>query len=122
VRALPENVVVLNNLAFLYQAEGDDRALEYAERAHARAPDNPAVADTLGWVLVNQGEVERALPLLETARRALPESPEVRYHYATALARADRADEAREELTSLLNEVDDFPQRADAEALLQTLR
>ena len=122
VRALPENVAVLNNLAFLYQAEGDDRALEYAERAHARAPDNPAVADTLGWVLVNQGEVERALPLLETARRALPESPEVRYHYATALARADRADEAREELTSLLNEVDDFPQRADAEALLQTLR
>jgi predicted Zn-dependent protease len=122
VQTLPENVVVLNNLAFLYQAEGDDRALEYAERAHARAPDNPAIADTLGWVLVNRGEVGRALPLLETARQALPDRPEVRYHFATALAKAGRPAEAREELVALLNEVESFPQRADAEALLQTLR
>ena len=122
VQTLPENVVVLNNLAFLYQTEGDDRALEYAERAHARAPDNPAVADTLGWVLVNRGEIERALPLLKTARQALPDRPEVRYHFATALAKADRPTEAREELVTLLNEVESFPQRADAEALLETLR
>ena len=71
-QTLPENVVVLNNLAFLYQTEGDERALDYAERAYALAPENPAIADTLGWVLVNRGEVERALPLLETARQALP--------------------------------------------------
>ncbi len=122
VRTLPENVVVLNNLAFLYQTEGDERALEYAERAHARAPDNPAIADTLGWVLVNRGEVERALPLLETARQALPDRPEVRYHYATALANAGRRAEARQELAALLNEVESFPQRADAETLLQSLR
>jgi cellulose synthase operon protein C len=122
VQTLPENVVVLNNLAFLYQTEGDERALEYAERAHAQAPDNPAVVDTLGWVLVNRGEVARALPLLETARRALPDRPEVRYHYATALSKAGRPAEAREELVTLLNEVESFPQRAEAEALLQTLR
>ena len=118
----PDNLVVLNNLAFLYQQEGDPRALEYAERAHAQAPDHPAVASTLGWVLVNRGEVGRGLPLLETARRALPDRPEVRYHYATALAKAGRPAEAREELVTLLDEVESFPQRADAEALLQTLR
>ena len=122
VRVFPEHLLVLNNLAFLYQTKGDDRALEYAERAHARAPDNPAVADTLGWVLVNRGEIERALPLLKTARQALPDRPEVRYHFATALAKADRPTEAREELVTLLNEVESFPQRADAEALLETLR
>ena len=122
VRTLPENVVVLNNLAFLYQAEGDERALEYAERAHGQAPDNPAIADTLGWVLVNRGEIERALPLLERARLALPERPEVRYHFATALARAGRRAEARQELAALLHEVESFPQRADAETLLQSLR
>ena len=122
VRTLPENVVVLNNLAFLYQTEGDERALEYAEQAHAQAPDNPAIADTLGWVLVNRGEVERALPLLERARQALPDRPEVRYHYATALAKAGRRAEARQELAALLNEVESFPQRADAETLLQSLR
>jgi cellulose synthase operon protein C len=122
VQTLPENVVVLNNLAFLYQAEGDERALEYAERAYARAPDNPAVADTLGWVLVNSGEVERALPLLQIARQMLPDRPEVRYHYATALARSGHRAEARQELAALLNEVETFPQREEAEALLRGLQ
>ena len=114
-------MVVLNNLAFLYQTAGDERALKYAEWAHAAAPDHAAIKDTLGWVLVNHGEVERALPLLEAARQALPEQPEVRYRYATALANAGRDGEARQELVALLNDVETFSQRDDVEALLQTL-
>ncbi len=122
VGTLPDNVIVLNNLAFLYQAQGDERALKYAKRAHALAPENPAIADTLGWVLVNRGETERALPLLETARRALPEQPEVRFHYAVALVKAGRRAEARHELAELLDQVGAFPRREEAHALLQELR
>jgi cellulose synthase operon protein C len=122
VRTLPEHVAVLNNLAYLYHVEGDGRALEYAERAHAQAPNNPAVADTLGWILVERGDVVRGLPLLATAREALPEVPDVRYHYAVALAKAGRKAAAQQELKALLEAFESFPQREDAQRLMSQLR
>lgn len=121
-RTQPQHLAVLNNLAILYDAQEDTRALEYAERAHELSPEHPAVADTLGWILVKQGELERGLRLLEAARAALPDHPEVRYHYAAALAKAERGAEARQELAALLDEVEQFDQRAEAEALLRSLR
>lgn len=117
-----ENPILLNNLAFLYQGRDDARALELAERAHALQPDDPAVADTLGWILVRQGEVARGLEHLARARDGLPEHASVRYHYAYALARNDRRAEARREVAALLDETRDFPEMADAEALLESLR
>jgi len=117
----PENLILLNNLAFLYQAAGDPRALEYAERAYARAPEAPEVASTLGWILVQRGEIERGYPLLKAARNALPDRPEVRYHYAVALEKAQRMSEARAEATALLEAFPAFSQRSDAEALLGRL-
>lgn len=120
-RTQPDNPVILNNLANLYLIEGDARALEFAERAHARQPGNPSITHTLGWVLVQHEDFTRGLALLEQARRALPDHPEVRYHYAVGLARTGRAAEARQVLRELLNDVATFAQRADAEALLQSL-
>src|SRR5690606_1548377 len=116
-----ENSILLNNLAFLYQGRDDARALELAERAHALQPDDPAVAHTLGWILVRQGEAARGLEQLARARDGLPEHASVRYHYAYALARNDRRAEARRELAALLDETRDFPETADAEALLESL-
>jgi cellulose synthase operon protein C len=116
----PEHAIVLNNLAFLYQVEGDPRALELAERAYALRPQEPAIADTLGWVLLNLGDVERALPLLEFAYRSLPDQPEVRYHYAAALAKAGQPDSARSELEALLD-TGPFDQRNAAQRLLESL-
>jgi putative PEP-CTERM system TPR-repeat lipoprotein len=119
---IPDNPAVQHDLALLYQEAGDDRALEHAERAFALRPDNPAAAAALGSVLVHRGEVERGLPLLETALAALPGRADVRYHHAYGLARAGETDKARRELAALLEEVESFPQRDDAEALLETLR
>jgi tetratricopeptide (TPR) repeat protein len=117
----PESVLALNNLAFLYMMVGDPRALEYAERAYLLRPNDPAVADTLGWVLLNLGDVERALPLLETAFRGLPDQPAVRYHYAAALAKAGQPGRARTELEALLEEEALFDKRSAAQRLLETL-
>ena len=123
IRVHPEHLLVLNNLAYVYESIGDPRALEFAERAYARAPDMPEVKGTLGWVLVNQGDVERGLPLLETASAALPDNTEVRYRYAFALARAGRVQEARTELTALLeNGAPDFADRPKAAQLLEEIR
>ncbi|MBK1672852.1 hypothetical protein CKO35_05950 [Ectothiorhodospira shaposhnikovii] len=121
-RLQPENPLLLNNLAYLYFGTGNDRAVEYAEQAHALATENPAITHTLGWILVNRDDPERGLALLEEARHAVPERPDVRYHYAVALEKAGRRSQARRELEALLSGVPEFPQREEAAALMERIR
>ncbi|WP_432377821.1 tetratricopeptide repeat protein [Duganella sp. P38] len=104
LRQSPKQVIALNNLAWLYQQQRDPRALPYAEQAHQLAPKSATVTDTLGWVLAEQGQLERAVPLLKQASAQLPANNEVRYHYGVALARSGDKPGAREQLAPLLAE------------------
>jgi putative PEP-CTERM system TPR-repeat lipoprotein len=117
----PNNPVALNNLAWAYQQEKDPRALGTAEQAFKVASDNPGVMDTLGWMLVEQGNTTRALPLLQKAAELAPNSPEIRYHLAVGLHKSGDKQGARKELTQLLGQNKQFPQIEDARALLKTL-
>ncbi len=116
-----ESPDVLNNLANVLLAQGDRKALEYAERAHRLAPQNAAIQDTLGWALVKQGELDRGLRHLREARLRDPSSPEIRYHLASALARAGRRNEARDELDQALRGAPKFDELAEAQKLQREL-
>ena len=61
--------VAANNLAWLYaeQSMRLDRALELAEQAHARAPWDPAVLDTVGVVHLRRREYSDAVATLQRA-------------------------------------------------------
>jgi putative PEP-CTERM system TPR-repeat lipoprotein len=117
----PDSVIVLNNLAWTWQQDKDPRALGMAERAAKLAPENPAVLDTLGWILVEQGDVKRALPLLQKALSLAPAAPEIRYHQAAALSKSGDKAGARKELEKLLAEKKPFAQQDEARALLKLL-
>lgn len=117
----PGDAVAFNNLAWVYQELGDPRALGVAERAFGLAPGAPAVADTLGWILVRNGDVGRGLGLLQTASRSEPPNAEWLYHYGAALAAAGRRDEARQVLERTMKLDQDFPGRADAASLMAEL-
>ena len=106
IEAAPTSVVALNNLAGLYQHNGDPRALSTAKRAHELAPDNPAVQDTYGWALVESGELERGLTMIREAARQLPAVAEIQYHLGAALARKGEPDEARRVLDQVLRTAD----------------
>ncbi len=118
----PDSIVVLNNLAWAYQQVKDKRALETAERAYKLNPDNPAVADTLGWILVEQGSATRAVELLQKAVAAAPKAPSIRYHLAQAWLKAGKKDKARDELEGLLSAGAQFPEQNEASNLLKQLR
>ena len=77
----PAHVAALNNLAWLYQQLHDARALATAEQAHKLAPHDAAVLDTLGWILAERGQRERALPLLQEAATRAPANADIRQHY-----------------------------------------
>jgi len=119
-RAAP-NVLVLNNLASLYQREQDPRAQAAAEQALKLAPANPNVQDTLGWILVQTNQTARGLDLLRRAAAAAPKSGSIRYHYAAALARSGDKARARAELQKLLADTPTFPETQAAKALLNSL-
>lgn len=116
-----KNISALNNLAWLYQQEKDPRALEYAEKANQLAPDNPAILDTLGWMLVEQGNTTRGLPLLQKAASTVPEAVAIRYHLVLGLVKFGDKAKARKELEQILATGKTFPQIEEAKALLKQL-
>ncbi len=65
--------------------------------------------DTLGWLLVEFGDTNRGLVLLQEAATRAPHIAEIRYHMAAALAKTGRRDEARKELERLLRADSAFP-------------
>jgi putative PEP-CTERM system TPR-repeat lipoprotein len=117
----PNNAIALNNLAWAYQQEKDPRALATAERAFSVAGESAGVMDTLGWILVEQGNMQRGVPLLKKAATAASGSPEIAYHLVVGLHKAGKRDEARAELDKLLATNQVFPQLEEARALRKTL-
>ena len=118
----PAHPMALNNLAWLYHAAGDPRALEMAERAHAELPSHPQVADTYGWMLFAAGRVQESLAPLDRAHSMLPADPSIRYHRAAALAASGQRRRARDELEALLAAGRPFDAQDDARALLARLQ
>ncbi len=72
----------MNNLAYLYTEENKnlDRALELAKEVARKLPDNPDVADTLGWIYVMKNMYSQAEPYLQIAISAKPDNPTIIYH------------------------------------------
>jgi len=114
----PPNAATFNNLAWLYYLEHDPRAVATARRAHTLNPRSPSLADTLGWLLVESGNLKEGLPLIKAAYTATQgRSPEIRYHYAAALARSGDRAQARTLLNEMLATDVAFTARTDAEKL-----
>ena len=117
----PDNIVALNNLAALYQQGKDSRALATAQKAYALAPEHPAVQDTLGWILVEQGQLAQGINLLSKAARKAPDVASIRYHLGAAYAQAGKKPEAKKELDISIRLGQKFPELAKAQALRNSL-
>ena len=98
----PTDAQAFNNYANLLQQLGDPAASEIAEKAVKLAPGDANIADTLGWILVQQGKVEAGLRHLREARLRNPGNLDIRYHLAFALAKMGRSTEAKDELQTVL--------------------
>jgi tetratricopeptide (TPR) repeat protein len=86
----PDLAIAKNNLAYLMaeRSKDLDRALDLAQEAKAKLPDNPNAADTLGWVLYKKNVPAAAIGYLREAVGGLrpedPSLPLVRHHLALA--------------------------------------
>ena len=117
----PHDAVALNNLAWIYQQKGDDRALPMARRAYVLAP-NPQTADTLGWILVTTGNPKSGVALLRQASAEAGNDPRVVYHYAVALKDTGAKEEAIKQLQAVMAIRGNWKEKQEAERLLTELK
>lgn len=81
-----DNADVLNALGYTLadRTERYEEALEYIQKAHRLKPEQPAIIDSLGWVLYRLGRHEEALNYLKQAY-ALQKDPEIAAHLGELL-------------------------------------
>jgi len=115
------NLAALNNLAWLLTEPNPKQALEYAEKASSLAPGSAEITDTLAIILMKNGEFERALRINERAMNKFTNNPSFPYHRAQILEAAGRRTEAQSQLSSLLRNTQPFPERQEAEQMLNRL-
>ncbi len=86
----PDNIVALNNLAYLLADSNSDldQALSYAERAKKKAPKSPDISDTLGFVYYQKNLNREALQEFKTATEINPGSANIHLHLAMALLKS----------------------------------
>lgn len=111
----PRNSLAMNNLGWLLQTSDPNRAISLLTRAVQLSPDSPAVADSLGWIKIQQKkDIAGGLQQLDRAHRLLPDDGEITYHLAVALdANSNRA-AARTLLKTLLASDAKFKSRPEA--------
>lgn len=117
----PDNVVILNNLAWLMRNTDTNKALEYATKANALKKNTPALMDTLAMVHLERKEFKLAKSTIKDILFMEPNNKTYQYHQALILFKSGQADEAKEILLKLLADKSTFTEQADAEALLASL-
>ncbi len=119
----PRSGFALNNLAYLHAEHLGDpaKALEFAQRAREVLPNDPMIADTLGWIMYRQGQYTWALALLQESAARLPDHAEIQYHLGMAQYMTGAEAAARSTLVKALQLAADFPGRADAVQRLEVL-
>jgi tetratricopeptide (TPR) repeat protein len=116
-----------NDLAFVLSElrEDPERALQLAQEARAALPDDPDVADTLGWVYLRRGLTNPAAAQFVEAielSESPPRSAIYHHHLGLALRELGRTDEAVRAFESALAADPEFSKQDEAQAALSELR
>ncbi|MEW8194679.1 MAG: tetratricopeptide repeat protein [Candidatus Thiodiazotropha sp.] len=121
----PKHLLASNNLAMLLLKDETDRgrldkALQLVEGFELS--ENPIILDTLGWVHIKRGEIDKALPILQRAARKGSGIPDIDYHLGVAYYRQGRMDSAKHHINTALATEKPFEGIEEAKRLLNKLQ
>ena len=119
----PNFVPAANNLAYIYAEHGGniDVALNLAQKAREKLPEDANIADTLGWIYYRKNVFGTAITYLKAAADKMPEQPVVRYHLGMAYYKNGNRDLARQELSKALAISTEFDGAGEARKALEDL-
>jgi len=92
----PDQPFVLNYLGYSWADLGQNlpQARDMIEKAAQRRPNDGAIIDSLGWVMLRQGEITASVKTLERAVELDPQDPSINGHLGDAYWAAGRKLEA----------------------------
>ena len=117
----PEDITVVNNLAYLLaEIKGDRSSTERALTLASRLADssNAGHLDSLGWIHYRLGQYDKAVPVLEKAVAMAPGSAILNLHLGKALVKSGNAVRGREFLRKALDSKVDLPNLDEARSML----
>ncbi len=120
----PDQPSVLNYLGYAWADRGEhlDEASGMVQRAVAQRPNDGSIVDSLGWIMLRQGDASGALKQLERAVELEPEDPVINGHLGDALVAVGRKREAEFQWRRALNLKPDPDDRLAIEAKLRALQ
>ena len=116
----PDSPLALNNLAWTYYLIGDKRARATAQKAYLQSPTWDA-ADTLGWIMTEEGAARSAVPILQQSAKQRPNDPSIQYHLAVALKNDGQSEEAAKLLQPIVHSPAAFDDKPAATKLLDDI-
>lgn len=119
----PDQPNVLNYLGYAWADRGEhlEEAGGMVQRAVAQRPNDGSMIDSLGWILLRQGDAPGALKQLERAVELEPEDPVINGHLGDALVAVGRKREAVFQWQRALNLKPDPDDQQAIEAKLRKL-
>lgn len=92
----PDNAQALNALGYTLtdRTNRHQEALDYIERAYKQRPEDPAILDSMGWVLYHLGRLDEAQQFLKQAAAKL-EDGEIAAHLGEVLWANGQKEEAK---------------------------
>lgn len=119
IKDIPNDVRIVNNLAWVAHVRKSKDALDLANRALSLAPDSPAVLDTVGVIEMAAGKVDSGLAKLERAVELAPQAMQIRYNLAEAYVGANQRDKAGITLDALIRDLPEGSQLRERAAGLR---
>jgi tetratricopeptide (TPR) repeat protein len=119
----PNNPLVLNNQAYLLTERlgKTEEGYRLAQKAREFSPNDPLIADTLGWIEYRRGKYTDALRLLTEAGAKISQSPEFQYHLGMAHYMMGQEAAARAALEKASKAKDEFEGKSIAQEHLTLL-
>lgn len=121
LKAAPDALPLINNVAWLRSRTGKPGARELAERGLALKPEYAPLRDTYATVLAGEKNYDRAVSLQRQLIADHPGDPSFKLNLAQLLIQAGDKPAAKVELESLAKLGAKFSQQKEVEALLKTL-
>ncbi|MDX2180112.1 MAG: tetratricopeptide repeat protein [Bryobacteraceae bacterium] len=116
----PDNAMALNNLAYIMAEQGTnlDQALTMVQKAKQKLPNNPEVADTLGWIYIKKNLADSAIGIFTDLVRTNPERSTFHYHLAMAYFQKGDKPKAKQILQTALSKNPAKPEEAKIRELM----
>lgn len=118
---MPNDAMVLNNLAWLLVTRGKPGGVALAQRAVDLLPNRPALMDTLALALALDKQLPKALDLQKKAVEIAPGDMALRFNLAKIAVQAGDKTTARAELDKLAAMGSKLPYQAEVGKLMKML-